>query len=125
MSLIHDALTRNTPKDDDSPRGESHSDSVLATLGYARHHRPRKHGLSIKMLMVYGGAAAAIGFVGLSLLIAFFAPPEPPRPAAAGRVASRPAAPVATTPPRTAPLATLRFRCRLPLRFLFEQPELR
>ena len=59
MSLILDALRRNTPKDDEAPSGESHSDSVLATLGYPRH-RPRKRGLSVKMLLVYGGAATAI-----------------------------------------------------------------
>ena len=73
MSLILDALRRDTPKDDDESRDESHPDSVLATLGYPRQ-RPRKRGLPVKMLLVYGGAAVAIGFVGLSLLIAALAP---------------------------------------------------
>ena len=98
MSLILDALKRNTPKDDDeSPQGDSRSDSVLATLGYPRQ-RPRKSGLSVKMLLVYGGAAVAIGFVGLSLVIAFFAPPEAPRPAPPVRVAAKAPAPTPSAP---------------------------
>src|SRR6185295_2632191 len=96
VSAILDALRRNQPDDDDPPRGDSHSEAVLATLGYPRE-RPRKRGLSIKMLLVYGAAAVTIGFVGLSLLIAFFAPPEPP-PRQAARVATRPIAPASKPP---------------------------
>jgi Tfp pilus assembly protein PilF len=104
VSTILDALRRSAPKDDDEQGGDSHSDSVLATLGYPRQ-RPRRSGLSMKMLLVYGAAAVAIGFVGLSLLIAFLAPPEPQKKAvpAPSRVATRQpvavAAPKATPPP--------------------------
>jgi hypothetical protein len=83
MSLILDALKRKKPTDDPSDRSagahEAHADAVLSTLGY-RQPRPRRAGLSVKMLLLYGAAAMAIGFVGLSLLILLFAPPEAATP---------------------------------------------
>ena len=51
------------------------------------------------MLLVYGCAAAAIGFVGLSLLIAFFAPPEPARAICASCPCRCEVSGVATPPP--------------------------
>jgi Tfp pilus assembly protein PilF len=84
MSLILDALKRKRPTQDPGDRSagarEAHSDAVLSTLGY-RQPQTRRGGLSVKMLLLYGAAAMAIGFVGLSLLILLFAPPERPQPA--------------------------------------------
>jgi Tfp pilus assembly protein PilF len=85
MSLILDALKRKRPVTlevgaDDRARAEGRSDSVLSTLGQRTPHRSR---LSVRMLLLYGAAAMAFGFVGLSLLILFFAPPERPQPASA------------------------------------------
>ena len=48
MSTILDALRRNQPDDDDPPRGDSHSEAVLATLGYPRE-RPRKRGNAARL----------------------------------------------------------------------------
>jgi Tfp pilus assembly protein PilF len=84
MSLILDALKRKRPTQDPGDRSagarEAHSDAVLSTLGY-RQPQARRAGLSLKMLLLYGAAAMAIGFVGLSLLILLFAPPERLQPA--------------------------------------------
>ena len=52
--------------------GTARADAVLATLGYPRRHGAS--GPSLKSLVIYGGAAVAIGFVGLSLLIVFLSP---------------------------------------------------
>ena len=89
MSLILDALKRKKPAgygydgDEgdfaDEARADAHSDAVLSSLALPRPRR--EQGLSVKMLLVYGAAAMAIGFVGLSLLIVLFAPPERPQPA--------------------------------------------
>ena len=100
MSLILDALKRKRPTEVPGDRSagvrEAHSDAVLSTLGY-RQARPRRAGLPVKMLLLYGAAALAIGFVGLSLLILLFAPPERQQPAPA---TSSSASPHRAAPPR-------------------------
>jgi hypothetical protein len=88
VSAILDALRRNQPEDDGPPHGDSHSDAVLATLGYPRE-RPRKRGLSIKMLLVYGEAAVTIGLVGLPADRVFRAARAAAAPAGACRDAGR------------------------------------
>jgi Tfp pilus assembly protein PilF len=114
MSLILDALKRQKPATiafgrDEDARAEARSDSVLSTLG----SRPaRRSGLSLRALLIYGAAAMAIGFVGLSLLILFFAPPErpqpggPPAPAVARPAARQPAADVHPRPQDVPPPAS-------------------
>ena len=91
MSLILDALDARadhipTAGSARHARADAHDDTVLATLGY-RSARTRRAGLSGRMLVFYGVAAIAIGFVGLSLLIVLFAPPEPPTTGARCRIA--------------------------------------
>ena len=88
MSLILDALKKKGPiafpveaETAERARADAHSDTVLSTLG-RRTRRTRRTGLSVRMLLLYGAAAMAIGFVGLSLLILLFAPPERLPPAA-------------------------------------------
>ena len=85
MSTILDALKRKKPiafpvdaEAAQHARADAHADTVLSTLGY-RSARTRRSGLSVRMLLLYGVAAIAIGFVGLSILILLFAPPERPQ----------------------------------------------
>jgi Tfp pilus assembly protein PilF len=102
MSLILDALKRKRPTEDPDDRSagarDAHADAVLSTLGY-RQPRARRAGLSVKMLLLYGAAAMAIGFVGLSLLILLFAPPERPQPAPVTSSSARAIQPPATVAP--------------------------
>ena len=71
---ILDALKRKKPiafpvgaETAQQGRDDAHADTVLSTLGY-RSARTRRSGLSVRMLLLYGVAAMAIGFVGLSLV---------------------------------------------------------
>ena len=81
MSLILDALRRKStePEEENESGRPRRAESMLATLGYPR---PTSRGTPpLKTLIVYGGAAVAIGFVGLSLVILLLAPSAPKKPA--------------------------------------------
>ena len=98
MSLILDALKRKSSEHDakGAPRRTARTDAVLATLGYPRSDQS---GLPLKTLAMFGGAALAIGFVGLSLLIVLSRrpcsslSPAPPAQSAVQRLPGSPAAP--------------------------------
>jgi Tfp pilus assembly protein PilF len=100
VSLILDALRRkSTPPDGtesaDRPR---RADTVLASLGYPRSPGGRARP-SLKTLVLYGVAAVALGFAGLSLVIFLLAPSAAPKPGAV--VPARTVAQRAATPPET------------------------
>ena len=81
--------SRPSPEEQDESGRPSRANSVLATLGYPRPASRRAPPL--KTMLVYGGAAVAIGFVGLSLIILLLAPAAPtkPVPVAAARAVAR------------------------------------
>jgi len=81
VSLILDALRRRSADrgGDDSAVGRARADAVPATLGYARP--PKRQGVPLRTLFFYGVAAVAIGFVGLTGVIAILSPSAPPTPA--------------------------------------------
>ena len=119
MSLILDALKRKRPtrcrseaETTERARADAHSDTVLSTLGYPLR-RTRRTGLSAEMLLLYGAVAMAIGFVGLSLLILLFAPPEraQPVPTASLRPPCGPAPRPPVRPDLRVPAGSRRRRC--------------
>src|SRR5258705_8498675 len=102
VSLILDALRRKSdggPTDPASGSGSdraTRADTVLATLGYSPVRQPS--GTPVRKLIVYGAAAMALGFVGLSGLILLLAPSSPPKP-----VRTAAARPAAAPPPALRP----------------------
>ena len=63
------------------------ADAVLATLGYTPPQQ--RSGTSVRKLALYGAAAMAVGFAGLSALILLIAPSTPkPVTATAARSSS-------------------------------------
>ena len=83
MSLILDALRRKSAESaehDESGR-PARAESVLATLGYPRS--TSGGAVPLKTMILFGGAAVALGFVGLSLVIFLLAPSAPKKPAVA------------------------------------------
>ncbi|HWW86315.1 MAG TPA: tetratricopeptide repeat protein [Vicinamibacterales bacterium] len=108
MSLILDALRRRSAEQE-NPDPHVHTareDSVLRTLG-----GPLKHGRfpGVKTLLLYGGSALAVGFVGVSALVFVAAPPASQpgaRPAQSGSQAlARTAQPLPQSVTVAAPLA--------------------
>jgi Tfp pilus assembly protein PilF len=87
VSLILDALRRRSSEHESSDPyvQTARADSVLRTLGFPLGQHSRIP--PFKTVVLYGGSAVAVGFVGISLLILFVAPPA----TQSGR------APVATT----------------------------
>jgi Tfp pilus assembly protein PilF len=80
VSVILDALRRNTRReeDDGSEQPTARTDAVLSTLGYAP--RPPARRRSLGTLLFYGMCAIGAGFLGLTAVIFWLAPPESPAP---------------------------------------------